>query len=93
MAISSVDFKLDSGGCAEVLNSGAVAAAVRALAEGIAGGARGSHPGADVVVDSYRTDRACASVTIRDVRGKLWQARDGVLSRSASGAGVSIGGG
>lgn len=84
------DFRLDHGGVAEILKSGPVAAVVRALAEQVAGGVRGQKPGAEVVVDSYTTDRAAASVTIRDVRGRRWQVRDGVLTRAAAQAGLEV---
>lgn len=87
------DFKfdrLDHGGIAELLRSAPVAAAVRNLAEEVAGNVRSQKPGAEVVVDAYTTDRAAASVTIRDVRGRVWQVRDGVLTRAASGAGLEV---
>lgn len=81
--------KLDHGGVAEVLKSGAFAEMVRSAAERIAANARGQ-TGADVVVDSYTTDRAAASVTIRNVRARLWQVRDGALTRAASAAGFEV---
>lgn len=82
--------RLDHGGIAETLKSAPVAAAVRTLAEQVAGSVRSQKPGVDVVVDSYTTDRAAASVTIRDVRARGWQVRDGVLTRAASGAGLEV---
>lgn len=84
------NFKLDHGGIAAVLKSAPVASAVRAIAEQVAGGVRSQKPGTDVVVDSYTTDRAAASVTIRDVRAQLWQVRDGVLTRAAAAAGLEV---
>lgn len=84
------DIELDSAGIVEVLNSGAVAAAVSERAEAIAGSVRSSTGSPDVVVDSYTTDRSAASVTIRDVRGRVWQARNGVLTRAASSAGLEV---
>lgn len=81
--------RLDHGGIAELLKSGGFASAVHAVAESIAGGINvDAEEG--VVVDDYTTDRAASSVTIRDVRGMLWQVRDGVLTRAASGAGVEV---
>lgn len=88
MAIDNL--KLDHGGIAEILTSAPVAAAVREIADQVAAGVRSQKPGAEVVVDSYTTDRAAASVTIRDVRALLWQVRDGVLTRAASGVGLEV---
>lgn len=79
--------KLDTAGVGEVLKSGEMASAINALAASVAGGV--SVP-AEVTVDSYTTDRAAASVTIKDARGMLWQARDGVLTRAAAGAGLEV---
>lgn len=85
------DFKLDSAGIREVLNSGEVAAAINGLAEAIAAGVRGAIPDdAEVVVDSYSTDRTAAAVTIKDARGKLWQVEDGVLTRAAAATGLEV---
>ncbi|MFE2600110.1 hypothetical protein ACFXCZ_27085 [Streptomyces sp. NPDC059396] len=47
-------------------------------------------PGTPVTVKKYTTDRGAASVTIADVRGMAWQARDGVLTRSAGEAGIEV---
>jgi cobyrinic acid a,c-diamide synthase len=86
-----MDLKLDSAGIVAVLNSGEVAAAVAGLAEGIASQVRGQVDAIDgVVVDRYTTDRAAASVTIKDPRAKLWEARDGVLTRAAAGQGLEV---
>jgi hypothetical protein len=64
---------------------------MRALAEQVAAQVRAQLPSdVDVVVDSYRTDRTAASVTIRDPRGRLWQVRDGVLTRAAAGVGLEV---
>lgn len=85
------DIRLDSAGIAKVLNSAPVAAALHDLAENVAADVRAREPDADdVVVDDYRTDRAAASVTIRDTRGRLWQVRDGVLSKAAAGQGLEV---
>jgi hypothetical protein len=84
------DVRLDSGGIQKLLNSDPVASAVHDLAEQIATQVRGQKPEADVVVDRYQTDRAAASVTIRDVRGRTWEVRDGVLTRSAASVGLEV---
>lgn len=83
--------ELDHDGWAEVLNSPEVAKVVHGLAATIASTVRGSLPvGTDVVVDDYRTDRAASSVTIRDARGRLWQVRDGVLTKAAAANGLEV---
>lgn len=85
--MARIKFTRDSRGIDAILRStdfGQVAAAHR-----IAGQVR-AETGADVVVDTYTTDRQAASVTIRHVRGKLMQARDGVLTRAASAAGLEV---
>lgn len=87
----SDDLRLDSAGVLQILKSRGVRAAVRQRAEQIAGQVRLEKPDAqEVVVDSYETDRAAASVTIRDARGRLWQVRDGVLTRAASSTGLEV---
>lgn len=82
----AVKFVRDSAGIAEILQQdfGQITAAHQ-----IAGSARVA-TGADVVVDTYTTDRSAASVTIRDVRGLTWEVRDGVLSRAAAAAGLEV---
>jgi hypothetical protein len=47
-------------------------------------------PGTVVQIKPYTTDRGAASVTIADVRGMAWQARDGVLTRAAGEAGIEV---
>lgn len=85
------DVRLDSKGIAQVLKSGEVAIAVRDLAESVATQVRAIQPDADeVVVDSYQTDRAAASVTIKDARGRLWAVRDGLLFRAAAANGLEV---
>lgn len=89
--MADVQVKLDSAGIAQVLKSEPVARAVHQLAQGIAADVRTREPDAeDVVVDDYTTDRAASSVTIRDARGRLWQVRDGILTRAAAGAGLEV---
>lgn len=84
------DIKLESKGVLQVLKSSEVADAVEDYARRIAASVTGQQPGADVVVDNYTTDRAASSVTIRDARGRLWQVRDGILTRAASSAGLEV---
>lgn len=87
--MSRVKIRLDPKGIREVLNSAGVASAVHDAAVRVAGGVQVDGP---VEVSDYRTDRAASAVTIVDVRGRVWQVRDGVLTRAASGAGLDIGG-
>lgn len=82
--------RLDHGGVAETLKSAGFAAVVRQAADQIAANVRSERPGAEVVVDTYTTDRAAASVTIRDISGRLWQVRDGILTRAAASAGLDV---
>lgn len=87
----AVDFKLDRAGIRQLLKSPRLAAVVNEQASDIARRVRAAVPDAeDVKVDHYTTDRAAASVTIKDVRGRLWQARDGVLTRAAAAGGLEV---
>jgi hypothetical protein len=47
-------------------------------------------PGTPVNHREYTTDRGAASITVADVRGMAWQARDGVLTRAAGEIGVEV---
>lgn len=85
----ATEVELDHAGISEVLKSGPMAAAVSSVAESVAAGVDVDAEDG-VVVDTYTTDRAAASVTIRDAQGALWQARDGVLTRAAAGAGLEV---
>lgn len=77
--------ELDSAGIREVLRSEEVRALVDGAAEDVRARVRAKlRPGVRVQVRKYTTDRGAASVTIADVRGMAWQARDGVLSRSVA---------
>lgn len=85
----AITVELDHDGIAEILKSEPVKAAVHQLAEEIAAAVR-SETDAEVAVDDYTTDRAAASVTIRDARGRILQVRDGILTRAAAGAGLEV---
>ena len=87
----SNDLKLDHAGIAELLNSDEVAGLVKGVADRVASQVRGAVDARDgVVVDQYRTDRAAASVTIRDPRARLWQVRDGVLTSAVAAQGLEV---
>lgn len=73
-------FKLDRKGGAEVLKQMA-APLINDLAQQVAGSA-----GPDAEVSTYTTDRAAASVAVPAEQ----QAKDGVLTKAASGAGLEV---
>lgn len=56
----------------------------------IANNVRSQRGGMDVVVNTYTTDRAAASVTIREPEARLLQVRDGILTRAAGSIGAQI---
>ncbi len=87
----AADIKLDRKGIQEILKSPGMRKVIHEVTEKIAADVRSQlDPGTDVVVDDYTTDRAASSVTIRDAAGKLWQVRDGVLTRAAAGQGLEV---
>lgn len=85
------EIKLDSKGIGELLRSDGMARVIHDTAERIAGAVRTQVDAEDgVVVDDYTTDRAASSVTIRDAQGRMWQVRDGVLTRAAASVGLEV---
>lgn len=91
MARSQVDFRLDPDGVREVLQSTEVRAMVDEAAGKVADHVRAGIKAPEAVqVDAYTTDRQAARVTIADIRGMAWQARDGVLTRAATAAGAEV---
>lgn len=96
---SRLDLKLDHAGLAAILKSAEMAAAVKSIAEDIANNARGimveGVPGnvaLPVEVKSSVTDRARASVTLAHPSGLAVQAKHGVLTGGAAGAGMEVSG-
>lgn len=84
-------FRLDAAGVREVLKGPAMRQAVDDLAGQIADRVRADlPPGVTVSVRGYTTDRDAASVTVEDVRGMAWQARDGILTRAAGALGLEV---
>lgn len=83
--------ELDRAGIRQVLQSPEVRAMVNGAVTDIKSRVR-AHlpPGTTVTVKEYTTDRDAASITIADVRGMAWQARDGVLTRAAGEAGIEV---
>lgn len=98
------DVKLDHGGIAALLKSGAMQALVQGAAEEIAENVRsqgitvGASAGGTgdiplpVTVSMTTTDRAHASVTLAHPAGTAVQAKHGALTKAASAAGVGVGG-
>ncbi|WP_262702048.1 MULTISPECIES: hypothetical protein [Streptomyces] len=84
------DFRLDHAGVREVLRGPQVRQVIDGLAEEIAANVRALKPEAPVEVRGYTTDRGAATVTVADVRGMAWQARDGILTRAAGHAGLEV---
>lgn len=83
--------ELDSAGIREFLGSSEVRALVDGVAEDVRARTRAKlPPGTRVEIKKYTTDRGAASVTVADVRGMAWQARDGILTRSAGEAGIEV---
>lgn len=82
-------FRLDTGGIGEILRS-EFADEIHELAASIASEAQSTHPDADVVVDDYTTDRSVSAVTVLDPRARMWQARDGLLTRAAGATGLQV---
>jgi len=87
--MARVKIELDSAGWAKLLKSAPVAAAVRKAAEDVAARvrplARTRRGPVPVVVDSYTTDRAAASVTIAHPAGQGIQAKHGALTKGLGG--------
>lgn len=89
--MKALRIRLDSGGMSEVLNSGEVRAQIDALANSVASNVdTGSVSEARIVVDSYTTDRAAASVTIAHPAGLRLQAKYGSLTKAAASAGLEV---
>ena len=86
-----ISFRLDRAGVREILRGPEVRQLVDGKAAEVAANVRALLPaGTQVDVSSYTTDRAAAAVTIVDVRGMGWQARDGVLTRAAGFARLEV---
>lgn len=86
---------LDHVGLADVLLSNGLTLAdvVHDRAEAIANEVRTGR-GATVVVDDLitgrRAPRVTSAVTVKDVRARAWQARDGLLTRAAAKHGLQV---
>ncbi|MGA5542702.1 hypothetical protein ACPCIR_12690 [Mycobacterium sp. NPDC051198] len=83
----TMSFELDHRGAEEVLKKLA-ADEIHSLARKVGDHAKrsGDYPDELIVVDTYTTDRAAASVS---VPAEL-QAKDGVLTRAAAAAGLDV---
>ncbi|QOC89878.1 hypothetical protein [Micromonospora craniellae] len=86
-----ITVEVNYAGIGEVARSDDVRQMVNQAADRIAGAVRASvGPDVPVTVTEYTTDREAAAVTIADRRGLGLQARDGVLTRAASGIGADV---
>jgi hypothetical protein len=86
-------FELDHDGIAELLKGGQIRALVDEAAQSVASNVTDvevSDGEAPVVVDSYTTDRAAASVTLAHAAGLALQAKHGTLTRAAGAAGLEV---
>jgi hypothetical protein len=85
------NFRLDSQGVRKVLRSPEVRQMVDGVAVDVMSRVRAKVPqGVPVTVRTYTTDRGAASITVADIRAMSWQARDGILTRSAGEAGIEV---
>lgn len=83
--------ELDRAGIREILASQPFREMVDGAATDIAARVRARLPsGTAVTIRRYTTDRGAASVTVADVRGMAWQARDGILTRAAGESGIEV---
>ncbi len=84
-----IKLELDHDGLAEVLkvNSGEM---VDEAARQIAADVQAAHPDAEVEIESSVSDRARASVIVKDPRAAGWQVRDGLLTRAAAAHGMEV---
>lgn len=86
-----LNLQLDSAGIRELLRGEDVRLLIDGAGEDILARVKDALPsGTPVSLRKYRTDRGAASVTILDIRGMAWQARDGVLTRAAAAAGLEV---
>lgn len=85
--MSGMEIKLDHGGMAAILTSGAVAGVIAAVTEAVAEGAADTDGSPyPVAVHHYVTDRAAGSVSIPEAA----QAIRGSLTRAAAAAGLEV---
>lgn len=86
-----VDFRLDSAGVREILRGQEVRDLIDGKAQEVADNVKVLvDAGTRIEVRKYTTDRGAATVVVADVRAMAWQARDGVLTRAASFAGLEV---
>lgn len=86
-----LDFRLDSAGVREILRGEEVRGLIDGLAQDVADNVKVLVPsGTTIEVRKYTTDRGAATVVVADVQAMAWQARDGILTRAASFAGLEV---
>jgi hypothetical protein len=84
-------FRLDARGVRKILRSPEVRQMVDGVAIDVMSRVRAKvPPGTPVTIRAYTTDRGAASITVADIRAMTWQARDGILTRSAGEVGIEV---
>ena len=89
-------FLLDHAGVGEIAKSSDVASVIHGLATdvatNIADGWEWETEGdsVDVSVEDYTTDRAASAVIVKEPTALYHQANDGIVTRSASAAGLEV---
>lgn len=93
----TIQFHRNPEGVQQILNGAEMLTALRRFADPAAREVQAAHPDAEVVVDDYKarekgrfTERHATSIKVLDVRGKAWQARDGLLTKAAANQGLEV---
>lgn len=90
MARRGFRIDLDSGGMEEVLKT-LMRPSVEAAAKAVASNVKvGSVTEAEILTDSYTTDRAAVAVVIAHPAGLALQAKYGSLTKAAAAAGLEV---
>lgn len=85
------DWRLDTAGVRELLRGQEVRDLIDGKAQEVADNVKALVPsGTQIEVRKYTTDRGAATVVVADVQAMAWQARDGILTRAASFAGLEV---
>lgn len=93
-----IEFEFDRDGVMEILNGADVQGIMADAGGGIVAEIAAAHPDLEVDLDSYparpgsgiRDGRRLQSVSIRDVRGMVYQTRDGLMTRAAANQGLEV---
>lgn len=93
-----VQFEFDPDGVVEILSGADVQLIMSDAAKGIVAEIEAAHPDLPVEHSAYvarpgsgiRDGRTLQSVAIRDVRGMVYQTRDGLMTRAAANQGLEV---